>query len=83
MVLFNIFNARAESGSAFNGAFFRNRLLWISLACVLVLQVAAVHWPPLAAIFGTVPLGMTDCGLAAGIASSVLLLEELRKLLRR
>jgi Ca2+-transporting ATPase len=72
--------ARASERSAFNGAFLRNRLLWASLAAVLALQVAAVHWPPLAAIFGTVPLGVADWALAVAVACSVLLVEELRKL---
>ena len=42
---FNIFNARAEHGSAFNAQFFSNGKLWLSLAGVLGLQVVAVHWP--------------------------------------
>ena len=36
--LFNIFNARAETGTAFNRAFFRNWMLWLSLGGVLTLQ---------------------------------------------
>ncbi|HRH82219.1 MAG TPA: cation-translocating P-type ATPase [Thiobacillaceae bacterium] len=78
---FNAFNARAEHGSAFNANFFRNGKLWLALAGVLALQVMAVHWPPAQAIFGTVDLRLEDWLLAATAASSVLLLDEARKLL--
>jgi Ca2+-transporting ATPase len=78
---FNAFNARAEHGSAFNATFFRNGKLWLALAGVLALQVVAVHWPPAQAIFGTTDLRLDDWLLAAAVASSVLLLDEARKLL--
>jgi Ca2+-transporting ATPase len=80
---FNVFNARAEYGSAANANFFKNAKLWLALASVLVLQVAAVHWPPAQAIFSTTPLQLSDWLLAALVASSVLLLDEARKLLGR
>ena len=78
---FNAFNARAEHGSVFNANFFRNGKLWLALAGVLALQVMAVHWPPAQAIFGTVDLRLEDWLLATLVASSVLLLDEARKLL--
>ncbi|MEB4589855.1 cation-translocating P-type ATPase [Candidatus Thiothrix sp. Deng01] len=80
---FNTFNARAEFGTAFNGNFFRNGKLWLALAGVLALQVMAVHWVPAQAIFGTTDLLWQDWGLAALVASSVLLLDEARKLVMR
>ena len=39
---FNVFNARSETGSAFNADFFGNRMLWIALISTLVLQAVAV-----------------------------------------
>ena len=78
---FNAFNARAEHGSVFNANFFRNGKLWLALAGVLALQVMAVHWQPAQAIFGTVDLRLEDWLLATLVASSVLLLDEARKLL--
>lgn len=78
---FNIFNARAEHGTAFNRQFFRNRLLWLALLSVLVLQVVVVHWAPAQAVFDTVDLQAAHWALAFTIASSTLLLEEARKLL--
>jgi len=80
---FNLFNARAEHRSAFNGQFLRNRWLWLSLAAVLVLQALVVHWAPAQAVFRTTDLLLADWGLAALVASSVLLFDEMRKLLRR
>jgi Ca2+-transporting ATPase len=77
---FNIFNARAEYGSAFSAGFFSNRWLWLALAGVLSLQVVVVHWGPAQAVFDTVDLALADWLLAAAVASSVLWLDELRKL---
>jgi Ca2+-transporting ATPase len=79
---FNAFNARAEHGSVFNANFFMNGKLWLALVGVLALQVMAVHWQPAQAIFGTTDLLPGDWLLAALAASSVLLLDEARKLLR-
>jgi P-type Ca2+ transporter type 2C len=78
--LFNVFNARNETGSAFNAQFFGNRMLWASLGAALLLQVVATHWPPASSLFGTTGMAWADWGIAAGVASSVLLLEEARKL---
>jgi len=78
---FNVFNARAEHGSAFNRDFFANGKLWLALGAVVGLQAVVVHWGPAQAVFDTVDLSLADWALAAGIASSVLLLDEARKLL--
>ncbi|MBT9567163.1 MAG: cation-translocating P-type ATPase [Thiobacillus sp.] len=80
---FNVFNARVEFGSAFNVNFLRNGKLWLALAGVLGLQVVAVHWPPAQTLFGTTGLQIRDWLLAALVASSVLFLDEARKLLLR
>ncbi len=76
---FNVFNARAEHGSAFNRDFFRNGWLWLSIVVVVTLQVIAVHWEPAQAIFRTTDLSLNDWGLATLVASSVLFLDEARK----
>ncbi len=80
---FNIFNARAEHRSAFNRQFFDNGKLWLALAGVVLMQVIVVHWAPAQAVFATVGLRIEDWGVAAAIASSVLLLDEARKLVVR
>ncbi len=77
---FNVFNARNENGTSFNAHFFDNAMLWGSLAAVAALQAVAVHWPPAQAIFGTGGMVLADWGIATGVAASVLILEEGRKL---
>ena len=80
---FNVMNARNEHGGAFNRQLFSNGKLWLALAVVLVLQAVAVHWGPAQLIFHTVDLSAADWLLAWMVASSVLVLEEARKLLAR
>ena len=78
---FNVFNARAEHHSAFNRQFFSNGKLWAALATVVGLQALVVHWTPAQAIFDTTALSAEDWGLAFAVASSILLLDEGRKLM--
>ncbi len=80
---FNVFNARSEVGSAFNARFFENRMLWASLTGALALQIVAVHWTPASHLFGTTGMAWTDWGVVICVASSVLVLEEARKLVVR
>jgi Ca2+-transporting ATPase len=75
-----MFNARAEFGSAWNRNLFHNRWLWLSLGAVVALQVLVVNWGPAQAVFRTTDLTRNDWGLAVLVASSVLLLDECRKL---
>lgn len=79
--VFNAFNARVGKRSTFNANFFRNRMLWLALFSVVVLQVLAVEWPPAQGIFKVERLTLADWIIATAIASSVLVLEESRKLL--
>lgn len=80
---FNIFNARAEHGSAFNRHFFSNGKLWLALAVVVGMQIVVVHWGPAQTVFDTVDLTLAEWGIAILVASSVLFLEEARKLVVR
>lgn len=84
---FNVFNARAEHGSAFNAHFLRNGKLWLALLGVVLLQAVVVYWPPAQEILHTTALRAEDWVLASAVASSVLLLDEIwkgaRRLIRR
>ncbi len=80
--LFNCFNARSESASAFRAAF-SNHWLWAAVALSTALQVAVVHLPFLNLAFGTVPLSAGQWGVCVAMASGVLWFSETRKLLRR
>ena len=78
--VFNAFNARTEKGTAFNRHFFANKILWASILSVIVLQVVIVQWSSAGIIFHTTPLSTEDWLIATSIAASVLVFEELRKL---
>ncbi|UQN08481.1 cation-translocating P-type ATPase [Deinococcus sp. QL22] len=80
--LFNVFNARSDTRSAFHGLF-RNRWLWGAVALSLGLHALVLNVLPLQEAFGTVSLGLTDWLVCAAVASSVLWLRELTKLVRR
>ena len=80
--LFNCFNARSASASAFR-AVFSNRWLWAAVGLSAALQVAVVHLPFLNLAFGTVPLSAGQWGVCVALASGVLWFSEGRKLLRR
>jgi Ca2+-transporting ATPase len=81
--VFNAFNSRVARRSTFNANFFRNRTLWVALAGVVALQVLAVQWTPAHVVFDVEKLSGGDWLLATAVASSVLVLEELRKLVLR
>ena len=42
--VFNLFNVRFQIGVSFNLAMATNIMLWVSLSCVVSLQIIAVHW---------------------------------------
>jgi Ca2+-transporting ATPase len=80
--LFNCFNARSETVSAFHGLF-KNPLLWAAIGLSLLLQILVVHVPLLGRAMGTTPLSLSDWAVCAGLGSSVLWAGELKKLLGR
>jgi P-type Ca2+ transporter type 2C len=80
--LFNCFNARSETTSAFRGLF-RNGWLWGAVGLSLLLQVAVVHVGLLNVAFSTAPLSGQQWAVCLALASSVLWLSELRKWLFR
>jgi magnesium-transporting ATPase (P-type) len=80
--LFNCFNSRSERTSAFH-AIFSGWLLWLAVGVSLLLQLLVVSVPFLNQAFSTVPLSAGDWALCAGMASSVLWADEIRKLLLR
>jgi P-type Ca2+ transporter type 2C len=81
--VFNVFNARAEDRTMFTRDLFTNKTLWAAVMGVVVLQVLAVTVDPFQEIFGTVDLDVDDWLVAVGVASSIIWLDELRKLVRR
>jgi magnesium-transporting ATPase (P-type) len=80
--LFNAFNARSETATAFHRVF-TNRWLWGAVALSAALQVAVVHLPVLNEAFGTTALSPGQWVACVGLASTVLWASELRKLVLR
>ncbi|HEX6001934.1 MAG TPA: cation-translocating P-type ATPase [Hyphomicrobiaceae bacterium] len=76
--LFNVFNARSDERSAFEGAF-TNLWLWAAVALSLLLHAAVLYVPVLQEAFSTVGLSPGDWLFCAAAASSVLWVRELGK----
>ncbi|WP_261562533.1 cation-translocating P-type ATPase C-terminal domain-containing protein [Frankia tisae] len=81
--LFNLLNLRSDTASVFNARTLANRAVLVAILGVVVLQVLVVSVPALRGFFDTAPLGWREWLLAAGIASSALWLEEIRKFFLR
>jgi Ca2+-transporting ATPase len=80
--MFNVFNSRSDTHSAFY-ELFHNVWLWGAVALSLLLQVAVIYVPFLQRAFDTVPLQASDWLTCVLVGSSVLWLRELSKVIRR
>ncbi len=80
--LFNAFNSRSAYQSAFKDAF-SNHWLWWAVLVALALQVLVVHVPFLQDAFGTTALSLGQWLFCLAVASSVLWIQEIHKLILR
>jgi magnesium-transporting ATPase (P-type) len=80
--IFNAFNSRSDSVSAFVKPF-DNRLLWLAVVATVALQVAVVHLGVLNRAFDTTALDLRQWSICWALAGTVLLAVEVRKLLHR
>jgi P-type Ca2+ transporter type 2C len=80
--LFNAWNARSDETSALKHMF-TNRWLWMAAGLSLALHAAVVYLPSLQRAFSTVSLSIVDWLRCTVVASSVLWLSELSKLVMR
>ena len=80
--LFNVFNARSDERSAFQGLF-TNHWLWSAVGVSLALHAAVVYVPLLQEAFSTTNLSLNDWLSCAAVASSVLWVRELSKIVIR
>jgi Ca2+-transporting ATPase len=80
--LFNVFNARSDTASAFSGLF-ANVWLWAAVGLSLALHVGVIYTPFLQQAFSTMSLTALDWGRCVVAASSVLWVRELTKWARR
>jgi Ca2+-transporting ATPase len=76
--LFNVFNARSDERSAFEGLF-KNPWLLAAVALSLTLHATVIYVPFLQQAFSTVALSQSDWLYCLMIASAVLWLRELNK----
>jgi P-type Ca2+ transporter type 2C len=74
-------SARSDEQTVFHLGFFRNRLLILSIAGAVLLQMAAIYVPFLQAAFRTVPLGVYGWSIAVAFGLLIFAIEELRKLI--
>lgn len=80
--LFNVFNARSDERSAFEGVF-TNAWLWAAVGLSLILHAAVLYIPFLQQAFSTTSLSAGDWLICAAVASSVLWVRELSKMITR
>ena len=80
--LFNVFNCRSETTSAFHRPFV-NPWLWGSIGFGLIAQLLVVETPLLQTAFGTAGLDLRHWLVCAALASSVIWFDEGRKFLLR
>ncbi|MBR9683143.1 calcium-translocating P-type ATPase, SERCA-type [Candidatus Woesearchaeota archaeon] len=81
--LFNVINCKTLKASVFKGGLFSNKWLIGAILFSLGLQLIVVYVPYLDQVFGTVPLSVMDWVLIVAVASSVLWLGEIIKLVKR
>ena len=80
--LFNAFNSRSETTSAFRHLF-GNGWLWARWRLAWCCRSRSSQVPFLQTAFGTTPLDLAHWGVAIAMASLVLWFDELRKLVYR
>lgn len=80
--MFNVFNARSDTHSAFY-ELFHNRWLWAAVGLSVALHVAVIYVPFLQRAFSTVALQGGDWLVCTLVASGILWLRELYKIVAR
>jgi Ca2+-transporting ATPase len=76
---FRALNARSGEFTVFKLGFFRNKVLLLSLAGAVILQLGAIYLPFMQAAFRTVPLGLDRWAVVLGAGGSLFAVEEFRK----
>ena len=81
--LVNSFCVRSGDETVFSRHSLSNRSLLWALVAVVAMQVLIVQVPWFEKIFETVPLTLSQWGLVVAVPLSLLVVEELRKLIVR
>lgn len=80
---FNAWNCRSETQSIWQRGLTSNRLLIMMTMLVLLLQLIIVYVPEFQYLFKTVPLSLAQWGIIIVVASSIIVVEEVRKAIVR
>lgn len=80
--LFNVFNTKSPNVSIFFEELFNNKWLLAATALSIILQVVVVHLGFLNQTFKTTPLSIVDWLIAALVASSIIWINEIYKMIR-
>jgi Ca2+-transporting ATPase len=76
---FNVWNCRHESKSIFQMNLFSNKFLVGATVIVIFLQILALYTPFLQKVLHTQPLALSEWLIIILIASSIIVIEEIRK----
>ena len=77
--MFNAMNCRSESISAFKLGLRSNKFFTIAVVGCLIMQLFAIYIPLFQTLFETVSLSFTDILYSTIVASSVFIVDEVRK----
>jgi len=80
---FNAWNSRSETRSVFNMNPFSNLYLVVALLIVVSLQLLAVYAPSMQILLRTVPLSAREWIICLVTASTIIIVEEVRKIFAR
>ncbi|OGG93491.1 hypothetical protein A2609_00260 [Candidatus Kaiserbacteria bacterium RIFOXYD1_FULL_47_14] len=80
---FNAWNCRSESKSFFQMNFFSNKYLIGATAITISFQMLAVYTPFFQQFLRTVPLNLSEWVMIIVVATSIILVEEIRKFFYR
>jgi P-type Ca2+ transporter type 2C len=81
--VFNAFNCRSRTQSIFKMKFFGNPYLLAGIAGSILLQIGAIYLPFMQQALETVPLTLGNWGLIILVTSSIVVVDEIRKLIQR
>ncbi len=77
--LVNAFNCRSDHLSLATVGVFPNRFLLVSVALSFLMMLAVIQWEPLARLFHTMPLSLSDLAIAVGLALTLIPVVEAAK----
>lgn len=79
---FNVFNCRSDKKSIFRIKLFSNFYLIIAFVCVVLAQIFALYTKPFNKFLNTMPINLNDWIVVLVVASSILFVDEIYKLIK-